>query len=95
LSVSCLQPYGGASSSGKITLKKILKPAGSGEFNLKLDTVSQDVSGSDGDTTFGDQDQTDAITVATGDHTVAEMAAPGTSADDFVMGKPVCVNRAV
>jgi hypothetical protein len=79
--------------SGRITLKKILKPAGSGEFNLKLDGENTSVAGSDGDTTFGDQDQTDAIQVATGQHSVAEMAAAGTNAEDFVMGSPVCVNR--
>jgi hypothetical protein len=79
--------------SGRITLKKILKPAGSGEFNLKLDGENTSVVQTDGDTTFGDQDQTDAIQVATGQHTVAEMAAEGTNATDFVMGAPVCVNR--
>jgi hypothetical protein len=79
--------------SGRITLKKILRPAGSGAFHLKLDGENTSVAGSDGDTTFGDQDQTDAIQVATGTHAVAEMAAEGTNPDDFVMGAPVCVNR--
>jgi len=80
--------------SGQITLRKSLTPAGAGQFNLTLDGTPVAVAGSNGNTAFGNGDQSAPSVVASGSHVIAERTATaGQSLSDYT-ASVACVNRA-